>query len=110
MTNNANPGFPQKRKRRMAREPQFADAPSATEQGAAEPTRVPQRTTKIQLVIEHLRRAEGASINALVLATGWLPHTTRAALTGLKKRGHLVVSTKLEDGTRIYRIPGTDAA
>jgi hypothetical protein len=27
----------------------------------------------------------GATLNALVKATGWLPHTTRAALTGLRK-------------------------
>ena len=26
----------------------------------------------------------------LVAATGWLPHTTRAALTGLRKRGYAV--------------------
>jgi hypothetical protein len=33
---------------------------------------------------------------------GWLPHTTRAALTGLKKKGHTVTSTKA-DGVRTYR-------
>lgn len=30
----------------------------------------------------------GASLDELAGATGWLPHTTRAALTGLRKKGH----------------------
>ena len=35
-----------------------------------------------------LSRAEGATILALTEATGWLPHTTRAAITGVRKRGY----------------------
>ena len=42
-------------------------------------------------------------------ATGWLPHTTRAALTGLKKKGHAVTSTKT-DGARTYRLTTTNDA
>ena len=38
-------------------------------------------------VVELLRRDRGATIDELIDATGWLPHTTRAALTGLRKRG-----------------------
>ena len=34
----------------------------------------------------------------------WLPHTTRAALTGLKKKGHAVTSDKVEGRVRIYRV------
>jgi hypothetical protein len=36
-------------------------------------------------------------------ATGWLPHTTRAALTGLRKKGHVIEKTKRDDAT-CYRI------
>ena len=43
------------------------------------------------------------TLNEMVEATGWLPHTTRAALTGLKKKGHEVTSTKT-DGVRTYRV------
>ena len=32
-----------------------------------------------------------ATLEALVEATGWLPHTTRAARTGLRKRGYTVL-------------------
>ena len=45
-------------------------------------------TTKIGLVTDLLRRADGATLIELIAATGWLPHTTRAALTGLRKKGH----------------------
>jgi hypothetical protein len=37
-----------------------------------------------------LQRDQGATLNELVVMTGWLPHTTRAALTGLRKRGYSV--------------------
>jgi hypothetical protein len=35
-------------------------------------------------------------------ATGWLPHTVRSALTGLKKLGYAIDSDKV-DGLRTYR-------
>ena len=39
-------------------------------------------TTKIASITALLRRDGGATLTELVEATGWLPHTTRAALTG----------------------------
>jgi hypothetical protein len=45
----------------------------------------PARTgSKRALVIGLLQRAKGATLDELVEATGWLPHTTRAAPTGLR--------------------------
>jgi Protein of unknown function (DUF3489) len=35
-----------------------------------------------------LQRDYGATLEELIAATDWLPHTTRAALTGLRKRGY----------------------
>jgi hypothetical protein len=35
----------------------------------------------------------------MVEATGWLPHTTRAALTGLRKKGHAIAKGKRGDVT-----------
>jgi hypothetical protein len=43
--------------------------------------------TKLARVLELLRRDCGATLAELIAATDWLPHTTRAALTGLRKRG-----------------------
>lgn len=72
---------------------------------ATVPTKAP---TKASLVLDMLRRPEGASIDQLVAATGWLPHTTRAALTGLKKKGHVITSEKC-DGARVYNVTDSGA-
>jgi hypothetical protein len=37
-------------------------------------------------------------------ATGWLPHTTRAALSRLRSAGTELARTKREDGITIYLI------
>ena len=62
-----------------------------------------QRTTKIGRVIELLRRPGGATLAEMTGATGWQPHTTRAALTGLRKKGHTIEKSK-RDGVTCYRI------
>jgi len=59
--------------------------------------------SKIGTVLSLLQREEGATLDEMVAATGWLPHTTRAALTGLRKKGHAVVKDKRGD-TTCYRI------
>ena len=41
-------------------------------------------------VVALLRRPAGAAMDELIAATGWLPHTTRAALSGLRKAGYMV--------------------
>lgn len=56
----------------------------------AAPPAPPAPITKIALVLALLRREGGATLGELVQATGWLPHTTRAALTGLRKKGHAI--------------------
>jgi Protein of unknown function (DUF3489) len=50
----------------------------------------PRDGSKLALVIGLLSRENGATLTELAAATGWLPHTTRAALTGLRKRGYEV--------------------
>lgn len=59
--------------------------------------------TKQALVVDLLRSDAGASLTELAGVTGWLPHTTRAALTGLRKRGFAIATEKAEGLTR-YRI------
>jgi hypothetical protein len=58
--------------------------------------------TKQALLVSLLERDEGASIQEIVDATSWQPHTTRAALTGLKKRGFEITSEKV-DGVSRYQ-------
>ncbi len=65
---------------------------------AAAPTQ-----TKAALVLALLGRGGGATLTELVEATGWLPHTTRAALTGLRKKGRALDKSK-RDGVTCYRL------
>ena len=76
-----------------------------------DPARVaaPRDGSKLALVIEHLQRADGATIIDLTEATGWLPHTTRAALTGLRKRGYAVIRERIGAGDSVYRISDAPA-
>jgi Protein of unknown function (DUF3489) len=65
----------------------------------------PRSGTKIAQVIELLQRSDGATLAELVAATGWLPHTTRAALTGLRKRGYAVGMDRADKARgSVYRI------
>jgi hypothetical protein len=50
----------------------------------------PRGGTKLARALELLQRDCGATLEDLIAATDWLPHTTRAALTGLRKRGYPV--------------------
>lgn len=59
--------------------------------------------TKRARLIALLECNEGVSLNDMVVATGWQPHTTRAALTGLRRSGKIIESAKV-DGVRRYRI------
>jgi hypothetical protein len=62
----------------------------------------PKRPSKQQQLATLIVRDEGATLDQMIAATGWLPHTTRAALTGLKKKGYAISSDKV-DGVRTYR-------
>ena len=61
--------------------------------------------SKQDRVIALLRRREGATLSALVKATGWMPHSVRGFLAGTvrKKLKLQLVSEKIE-GVRTYRI------
>ena len=75
------------------------------EPGPAGPS-APRDGSKLAQVIELLQRDHGATIDELIAATGWLAHTTRAALTGLRKRGYAVAIDRSDDKRgSFYRIP-----
>ena len=79
-------------------------------QRAATTLEVKRGETKQGRVITLLGRDTGASLDELIAATGWLPHTTRAALTGLRHKGFVVERDKRGDGTTVYRISSAPAA
>ena len=74
--------------------------------GRHAPTAAPRDGSKLALLIDLLRRADGATIVDLTQTTGWLAHTTRAAITGLRKRGYAVTRERSDAGESVYRISG----
>ncbi len=89
---------PKKRKSRSRR-----SAPGR--QAKASPTGIRQGT-KQALLIDLLKRKRGATIDDIVDATGWQPHSVRGAISGSlkKKLGLAVTSEKVEGRGRVYRI------
>ncbi len=59
--------------------------------------------TKQARLVDYLSRPWGASIADLGRLLGWQPHTVRAALTGLRKKGYRVTAEKNDDGATVYR-------
>ena len=59
-----------------------------------------KQPTKQAFLVSMLKSEDGVPLTAIVEATGWLPHTARAALTGLRKKGYAIVRTKIDSETR----------
>lgn len=57
-------------------------------------TAAPAPSRKSDQMISLLRRTQGATMEELATATDWLAHTIRAALTGLRKKGHVIERRK----------------
>jgi hypothetical protein len=70
-----------------------------------------RRISKQEHIVALLGLADGASIETLMATTDWLPHTVRAALSGLRKKGHVIARRQNADGTSVYFIaPSSQAA
>src|SRR3954463_168017 len=82
-----------------------AAAKAVLERTSAPASDGPARATKQALIVGLRQRQAGATLDDLVAATGWLPHTTRAALTRLRQAGHALEKSKGETGATAYRIP-----
>ena len=70
----------------------------------AGPVRKTRENSKQAKLIAMLQRSGGASINEIVTALEWQPHTVRGAIAGAlkKKLGLTVISEKAEGRARIY--------
>ncbi len=75
---------------------------AATPKGKKSQTAV-RPGTKQALLINLLKRKKGATIEAIVAALDWQPHTVRAALTRLRQKGLAIERARQEGGSR-YRI------
>jgi hypothetical protein len=94
---------PKKRSRRAERKLSASRPGGRTSPPAVRPG------TKQALLIDLLKRKKGATIEAIVAATGWQAHSVRGAISGTlkKKLGLAVISERVGDGSRVYRIAGS---
>lgn len=61
----------------------------------------PQRITTPMRLLELLQTGSGASLEDMTNVTGWQPHSVRAAMTGLRRQGH-VIEKHVEGNTTIW--------
>jgi len=69
----------------------------------------PLRETKTEILRRLLSRRSGADLAALQSATGWQPHSVRAALSGIRKAGYTIdrADPAKSGNGPIYRITST---
>ena len=96
----------------------------AAKPGKAAPAEkpAPRTGTKQALMIDLLKRPEGATVEQIAAATGWQHHTIRGAISGAlkKKLGLTVEATRIREvgpnkagakgSTTVYRITESDPA
>jgi hypothetical protein len=64
----------------------------------------PRSGGKQTRIVSILSSSSGATLNELMAATGWLAHTTRAALSRLRQRGYMLERMKQPDHPTSWRI------
>ena len=62
---------------------------------------------KHAMLLELVRRSEGATLDELGAVSGWQKHSVRGFIAGFVKKvlGLSVLSTRSADGSRCYRVP-----
>ena len=98
----AAPAAPKKAKATKGAAPTKRKASKAAKSAASRPAR---EGSKKAIVLDLIRRADGASITEIAGATGWQAHSVRGFISGAlgKKMGLTVESFKRPDGERAYR-------
>ena len=65
---------------------------------------------KSEAVKRLLSRRKGATVDEIRAATAWQPHSVRAHLSGLRKRGSNITRDERRDGSKAYRLLKAPAA
>ena len=97
-----------KQAKSQAKKPR-ANQPSARAKHRRQsPAPAPRAGTKQHVLITLLQRKSGATIDDIVVATGWQAHSVRGAISGVlkKKLGLAVASERMAKRGRVYRIVG----
>jgi len=64
-------------------------------------TAAPSKTATVQKM---LRRAGGATLAEITTVTAWQPHSARAYLSGLRKKGEVLIKEARRSGEIAYRM------
>ena len=94
---------------RMTYQTKIPGIASTISPSSGAPSSASAAPTKLDAVLTLLRRDEGATVLELAAVTGWQPHTTRAAISGLKRKGHHLEKTQ-RDRVACYHLTGGVAA
>jgi hypothetical protein len=82
-----------------------AKAKAAKKTPAGKPPQKNTSGSKQDSVVVMLRRPEGATLDSLVKATGWQPHSVRGFLAGtIRKKLKLQLISEKVEGVRTYRL------
>jgi hypothetical protein len=69
-----------------------------------------KKPTKIEVLLDLLRRPEGARIDEMMAATGWQAHSVRGAIAGaIKKKLGLAITSEKVEVDRVYRVTEAQA-
>lgn len=80
------------------------------EAAAVKLTKSPRTGSQLAGIVALLQRPEGATVDAMVAATGWQRHSVRGALAGaLKKTYGLTITSAPAEGGRVYRLGAAEA-
>lgn len=77
--------------------------PEQSVETAIAPMRRPA-PTKAATVHKLFSRPKGATLAEVMEATGWLPHSARAFMTGLRKKGYTLIRECRTSGETSWRI------
>ncbi len=96
---------------KKSRRPPKSVATTATRAKAVAPRKRQRQRTKKQIALSLLERPKGASITEIQGALGWQAHSVRGFLAGTVRKmpGVTLVSDKIENGPRRYRIEAVAA-
>ncbi|GHB04978.1 hypothetical protein GCM10009069_29400 [Algimonas arctica] len=68
----------------------------------------PREATKQAKLVAMLSRKSGVTLAKASEALGWLPHTTSATMTGLRKRGYDITRIERPNKDSVYAIQANE--